>query len=198
MASRKAKPVHYRRKREQKTDYKKRLRLLVSAKPRLVLRSSNTRFIAQVVVFTPQGDKVLASADSSTLKKEGWGYSAKNFPAAYLAGLLLARNAKKADAAAHGELIFDTGMVSPSTQGKFYAFLKGALDGGLQVRHGDAENFFPGEDRLNGKTIEAYATGLKEKDPEMFKKRFAANLKNSADPTKISSVFEQVRAKLMK
>ena len=49
MANRKPKTVLYRRKREKKTNYAKRLTLLLSRKARLVVRFTNQRVIAQLV-----------------------------------------------------------------------------------------------------------------------------------------------------
>ena len=95
MTSRKPETVSYRRKREQKTDYTKRMQLLVSRKPRVVVRITNKHIIAQLVEFTTSGDKVLVGVNSSDLKEQGWLYSCKNIPAAYLTGLLLGKAAQK-------------------------------------------------------------------------------------------------------
>ncbi len=185
MASKKPKTVLYRRKREAKTDYKKRLTLLLSKKSRVVVRFTNARIIAQVVNFTPTGDKVIAGVDSFALKKLGWNYSCKNFPAAYLTGLLLG---KKAAAAGAKEAVLDTGFKTPMKGGKQYAFLKGVLDGGLNVPHDD--KIFPSEEKMSGKDIEAYASSAKGQ-------QFAQYLKNKAQPDKMSTVFEDVKKKIM-
>ena len=66
MVSRKPRTVPYRRKRENKTNYLKRLKLLISRKGRLVVRFTNKRVLAQLVEFTSKGDKVLVGVDSST------------------------------------------------------------------------------------------------------------------------------------
>ena len=80
MATRKPRTILYRRKREGKTNYAKRLKLLISGKPRLVVRITNTKIIGQVVEFTGAGDKILAGADSYSLKKLGWKTGLKNVP----------------------------------------------------------------------------------------------------------------------
>ncbi len=80
--------VHFRRRREGRTDYQKRLALLKSHKPRLVVRKTLRTVIAQVVKFSEKGDTVLASADSRMLSE--FGYAGKrNTPSAYLTGLLV-------------------------------------------------------------------------------------------------------------
>lgn len=149
MTSKKPRTVLYRRRREQKTNYKQRLKLLASRKLRLVVRFTNQRVISQLIKFEEKGDKIVAEADSTALKKLGWGCSGKNFPAAYLTGLLIAKNAVKKG---FTEAILDAGLKSPLKKSKTYAFLKGALDGGLNVPHGD--DMFPTEDRIMGKHID--------------------------------------------
>jgi large subunit ribosomal protein L18 len=151
MASKKPKQVLYRRKMEGRTNYSKRLSLLLSKKLRLIVRFTNQRVIAQVCEFNSQskGDKILAAVDSFALKKHGWTSSCKNLPAAYLTGLLIA---KTVSSQGHKEAILDTGLRTPVRKGKIYAFLKGALDGGMDIPHG-GEDIYPEEDRLFGKHI---------------------------------------------
>jgi large subunit ribosomal protein L18 len=149
MATRKPKTVLYRRKREGKTSYPKRLRLIKSGKSRLVVRITNQRVIGQIIDFTEKGDKIIAGVDSSSLKKEGWEHGNKNIPAAYLTGLMLGKKALKNGCK---EAILDTGFKSFLKSGKIAAFLKGVVDSGLNVPHGE-EKVFPTEDRLTGKHI---------------------------------------------
>ena len=149
MATKKPKTVLYRRKREGKTNYAKRLKLLISGKPRLVGRVTNTRVIGQVVEFTGTGDKILAGADSYSLKKLGWKTGLKNVPASYLTGLLLGKKAVKNGCT---EAIFDTGFRASFGQGRISAFLKGVVDAGLQVPFG-SEEIFPSQERLNGQHL---------------------------------------------
>ena len=56
--------VAFKRRREQKTDYKKRLAVLKSKKDRVVLRVTNTLVRAQLIRYNKDGDKTIASADS--------------------------------------------------------------------------------------------------------------------------------------
>ena len=80
--------VKFRRRRENKTNYKKRLNLIKSKEIRLVLRPTNKYVIAQLVEFHQDGDKIIVSANSKDLKKYGWNISCSNTPAAYLTGFL--------------------------------------------------------------------------------------------------------------
>src|SRR3989344_4251241 len=95
MASNSTYSVPYRRKREGRTDYKSRMKLLLGRKPRIVLRKSIKHLSLQLIEFNPSGDKVIASAHSRELAKFGWTVSTSNTTAAYLTGLLLAKKVKK-------------------------------------------------------------------------------------------------------
>ncbi|KAI9351123.1 hypothetical protein DFJ73DRAFT_831686 [Zopfochytrium polystomum] len=88
----------YRRRREGKTDYYARKRLVVQAKNkynspkyRLVVRITSTDIIAQIVYARIQGDVVMAAAYSHELPKYGITVGLTNWSAAYATGLLIAR-----------------------------------------------------------------------------------------------------------
>lgn len=144
----KPKNIQFRRRRENKTNYLTRLRLLKSRKPRLVVRKTNTKLIVQIVEFDFDGDKVLLHTDSSALKKMGWTHSTKNIPAAYLTGYLIGQTAKQAKIK---EAILDIGLIKSIPGNKIYAVLKGAIDAGLQINH--SENVLPTEERIQGQHI---------------------------------------------
>jgi len=92
----------FRRRREGKTDYFARKRLITQDKDkydtpkyRLVARFTNTKVIAQVTYATIQGDKIVTQANSNELKKYGLTAGLSNYAAAYATGLLLARRLLK-------------------------------------------------------------------------------------------------------
>jgi large subunit ribosomal protein L5e len=92
----------FRRRREGKTDYYARKRLITQDKDkydtpkyRLVVRFTNTKVIAQVIYATIQGDRILTSANSTELKKYGLSAGLSNYSAAYATGLLVARRLLK-------------------------------------------------------------------------------------------------------
>ena len=62
----------FKRKRLGKTDYRKRLKLLLANKSRLVVRKSLKSILAQIVEYGEKGDKIVVSAHSSELKKYGY------------------------------------------------------------------------------------------------------------------------------
>lgn len=150
--------VHYKRKRQGKTDYKKRLKLLTSNKPRLVIRKSLKNISAQIIEYNPKGDLVRTSAHTRELIKMGWKGYRRNLPAAYLVGLLCGTKAKQKNIKG---AILDIGL-SPSIKGSIlYAALKGFVDAGLKIPC--KEDMFPPKERL---------MGLHTKNPEESKKNF--------------------------
>ena len=191
MATKRPKTIPYRRKREGKTNYTKRLKLLLSKKPRLVVRLTNTQVIAQLIEFSIKGDKVLVGVNSSSLKELGWNYSFKNRPAAYLTGLLLG---KKAIGKGLEGAILDTGFKLLLKKGRLTAFFKGVIDSGLSVPYG-SEEIFPDEETIAGKPIQDYAVKVKE-NKEIYDKLFSKYLKENANPEKITEEFNKVKAKI--
>lgn len=148
----------YKRKRERKTNYKKRLKLLFSGKPRLVVRKSLKNIIAQIVEYTKSGDKTLISAHTREFIKLGWKSARRNTPLAYLLGLSIANKAKKKNIK---EVILDIGMSEAIKNSLSFAVLKGALDGGLKIKH--SPDILPNEKRISGEHIKNF-------DIETFKK----------------------------
>lgn len=94
--------VKYKRRRQGKTDYQARKRLITQAKNkfnapkyRLVVRFTNRDIITQIVSAELGGDKVFACAYAHELKRYGITHGLTNWAAAYATGLLVARRALK-------------------------------------------------------------------------------------------------------
>ena len=177
--------VKFRRRREGKTDYKKRLALVKSRKMRIVVRKTNKKIIAQAMKFDPKGDITIASVDSKDLKKYGW-YGTNNTPSAYLVGFLLGKKIGKQSC------ILDIGRKHPSHGNVVFATLKGAVDAGVSVPY--AAEAVPSEDRLNGKVLDAYSVKLGEKAKEVF----SAYIKEGISPGSISKAFEKAKSEMAK
>ncbi|WP_456327666.1 50S ribosomal protein L18 [Archaeoglobus sp.] len=175
--------VPYRRRREGKTNYRKRLKLLLSRKPRLVVRITNRRVIAQIVEYHPQGDRVLVGVDSSMLTKYGWKGDLNNTPACYLTGLLVA---KKALEKGIKEAILDIGLHTPTRGGRVFAVLRGAVEAGLNVPH-DPE-ILPDDSRIRGEHIAQYY----EMRPELFGEYERRGLKPTELPQHVEEVKERI------
>lgn len=147
--------VKFKRRREEKTDYNKRLGLLKSKKTRVVVRKSLSNIIVQFVNYETSGDKTLVTASSMELKKMGYK-STGNIPAAYLTGLLAGKKAKDKKVT---EAVLDLGIQIKTKGSRLYAALKGVLDAGINVPH--SPEILPSDDRISGKHI-------KGSDEKMF------------------------------
>jgi large subunit ribosomal protein L18 len=177
--------VKFRRRREGKTDYKKRLALVKSKKLRLVVRKTNKKIIAQAMKFDMKGDVTIVSAESKDLKKFGW-YRTNNTPSAYLVGFLLGKKlGKKA-------CVLDIGRKHPSHGNVVFAALKGAVDAGAEIPY-NAEAV-PSEDRINGKVLDAYAAKIGDKAKTMF----SQYIKEGIQPGHFNKAFEKAKAEISK
>jgi large subunit ribosomal protein L18 len=161
--------VQKRRRRENKTDYLKRLKLLKSEKPRVVFRKTDKYIIAQYIVSKEAQDSIRIGITSKELTKHGWPENAKgslkSITAAYLTGYLFGKKilSKKLE-----NPIMDFGMIPALHKSKVYAFLKGFIDSGIKINC--KEGIFPEENRIKGE-----------------------HLKNKIDFQKIKSNIEKVK-----
>jgi large subunit ribosomal protein L18 len=143
--------VPFRRRREGKTDYYQRTRLVVSDEPRMVVRKTNRHIIVQLVTAEMDGDRTLVAANSAELEKYGYKGSTSSTPAAYLTGMLFAVKAKKAQ---QESAILDIGLNRATPGARVFAALKGAVEAGLAIPHG--EEILPSDERAKGAHIAAY------------------------------------------
>jgi large subunit ribosomal protein L18 len=138
-----------RRRKENKTDYGKRIKLLKSGKPRVVFRKSNKYVLAQYVVSKEAQDKIIMSVNSKDLMKFGWPKEAegslKSVPASYLTGYLIGKKILKDKLETP---IIDFGMSRTEWKTKVYGFLKGIIDSGIKISC--KEEAFPEEERIKG------------------------------------------------
>ncbi len=174
--------VPFARRISGRTNYRKRLPLLKSNLPRIVVRKTLTGIIMQIVDFDPKGDAVRLSITSAMLRKLGWKHSGKNMPAAYLCGMLIG---KMAVANKITKAVPDIGLHSVTKGGKIFAALKGAKDGGLDLSVSD--EVVPDAATISGAKIAAYAKTAS-------KLQFA---KAKAEAANITADFEKVKAAIM-
>ncbi|KAG8901295.1 60S ribosomal protein L5 [Tulasnella sp. 403] len=174
--------VKYRRRREGKTDYFARRRLVTQDKTkynapkyRLVVRFSNKNVTCQIIYARIQGDFVLCAATSRELERYGIKHGLTNWTAAYATGLLVARRTLKklglddkfvGQTEPTGEIVLtgevdehrpfkcflDVGLTRTTTGNRVFGAMKGASDGGLFIPH--SEKRFPGYDP-ESKTLDA-------------------------------------------
>jgi large subunit ribosomal protein L18 len=178
----------FRRRREGKTDYKKRKALITSRLPFVRTFVSSHNVYAQLIKAAPSGDVTLVSASSTQLPKFGWKGAKKNIPACYLTGLLLA---KKSQAFGVEDAVLYTGLSAYRSGSRFSAIVKGALDGGLKVRV--SEDSLPPEERLSGSHISSYAASMKKSDPDLYNLRFGRMISAGLEPENLGQNFAQVK-----
>jgi large subunit ribosomal protein L18 len=146
--------------------------------------------MAQVIEAKPEGDHVLASAHSSELKEFGWKGPCGNLPAAYLTGLLAAHRAKEEGVS---QAILDIGLHARGAGSRIFAATKGAVDAGLTIPHD--KNALPPADRVQGKHVMSYSTKLSS-NVESYKKTFSVYLKHKIKPEELSTLVNDVQAKI--
>jgi large subunit ribosomal protein L18 len=141
-----------RRRKENKTDYLKRLKLLKGEKPRIIFRKTNRFIISEYIVSKEAQDSVVVGLDSRKLNEYGWPKNAqgslKSTTASYLTGYLIGKRITKQNLETP---ILDAGMNRVLHKNKIYAFLKGIIDAGIKINC-DKE-FFPEESRIKGQHL---------------------------------------------
>ena len=175
--------IAFRRKREGKTNYRKRRLLLGSQVLRLVIRKSLKHTNCQIVEYNVKGDHILVASHSQELLKKGWTYNTGNIPAAYLTGFILGKKAKEKKIK---KVILDSGLHQSITGNRIYAAAKGAQDAGLEVvltqePVGDVT-------RLQGAHIVAYAKKLK----------IEKNFTKKADAEQMPAMIEKIKQSLLR
>ncbi len=183
--------VALRRRREGKTDYQARKALVISRRLRLVTRGSLKNANVQIIQAKPEGDFVLASANSQELTKLfGWKAPTGNIPAAYLTGLLCGLKAKSKGVK---EAILDIGLVAPTKGARVFAMLSGVVDAGVSVPHSDEKLV---KERYKGDQIAKYAKKLGAGSDE-YNKKFSAYIAAGVAPEKLPEHFTKVKADII-
>ena len=177
--------MKYRRKRESKTDYLLRRRLIDAGKLRIVVRRMLNNIVVQFISFTPTGDKVVCSGSSKELGKYGWKGHGGNVSAAYLAGYLCGLKCKEKKG------VLDIGLAKAVKGSAFFAAAKGLIDAGVDVKC--SPKVMPSEDRIKGKHISDYALKL---GAEGCKKQFGKLIAKGLKPEEFSKHFEEVKKKV--
>jgi len=184
--------VPFRRRRERRTDYRLRRRLVMSGQPRLVARKTLRHMTVQVVEARVRGDETLVSAHSRELVKTyGWRGGCGNIPAAYLTGLLCGY---RAVAKGIKEAILDAGLQSPSRGARVFAALKGVVDAGVAVPHD--EGVLPEESRVGGRHVAEYATRLSS-NSDLYRRAFSGYLAAEMPPEQLPAQFSLTREKIV-
>jgi len=160
----------YRRRMSGETDYRRRLKLLRSKKPRAVVRVSNSQTVCQFTEWSAEGDLVRHSVSGTDLvKKYSWpdSMSTKTVSASYMVGFALGSAAK---ANGHSEAVLDIGLQASSPGSRVFAALKGMLDAGLDIPHGDS--VIPSDERIAGEHLDGKVDAAMDKTRKSIEEAF--------------------------
>ena len=182
--------VPFRRKRQGRTYYRKRLKILMSNKFRFVVRMALKNFQASIIEYSAKGDKVLFTIDSKALIKLGWKGDNGNIPSAYLIGALAG---KKALERGVKDAVLDLGFNNSTKGSRLYAALAGAVDAGLNIPFNP--EILPSKDRISGEHIAKYAQQL-ESNESMYKRQFSNYIKKGLNPVDIVKHFNEIKVKI--
>merc|ERR1712003_271394 len=205
--------VKFRRRREGKTDYYARKRLVVQDKNK----------------YNTPKYRMIAAAYSHELPRYGVKVGLTNYAAAYCTGLLLARrllqkynlaDKYEGQTEVDGEhftvedlddgpgafrCYLDVGLNRTSTGARVFGALKGAVDGGLDIPHStrrfpgydDESNDFSAEVHRNhifGQNVAEYMRTLNDEDEDAFKRQFSQYIKNGVNPDSIEGMYKNAHA----
>ena len=182
--------VPFRRKRQGRTYYKKRMKILMSNKYRFVARKSLKNLKASIVQFDPKGDRITVTVDSKSLEKIGWKGGNGNLSSAYLTGYIAG---KKAQEKGIKEAVFDLGFNKSVKGSRLYAALAGAIDSGLKIPFD--QEIIPPKERIAGEHIAKYAQLLKS-DKAKYEKQFSDYIKRGLAPEDLVSHFNEIKNKI--
>ncbi len=132
MANKTTYKLKFKRRRQGKTDYAKRLKLLKGKKPRVVIRVMSNSAVVQIIKYVPKGDEVLVNSSSLELKKYKYKGHKGNKKAAYLTGYLCGKKAIKKGLT---EVNPDIGLRTPVHKSNVFAAIKGLLDAGIKMNY---------------------------------------------------------------
>lgn len=158
-----------KRRKIQKTNYKKRIALIKSGETRLVVRKSLNSFTIQFINYETEGDKTVVEVNSRSLVKMGWKGHTGNTSSAYLAGLIAGKKAKEKGIKL---AVLDMGLQLSTKGNSIYAVVKGVNDSGVKVPFD--ESIAPANDRIAG----AYAQNKESvSNFEEIKKKIESGIK---------------------
>ncbi len=179
--------VPQRRRREGLTNYSKRIGLIKSKLPRMVVRKSSKHILVQFIEYGASGDRTISSTLSKELAKYGWPERC-NTPTAYLTGMLAAKKALKSGVS---KSVLDIGLQTPSKGSVVFAAAQGAIKAGIELAVGEGMSI---ESREKGTHIAEMAKGMK--DSPDYQKRFSAYIKAGIRLEELPVLFEKAKGSI--
>eukprot|EP00794_Sanderia_malayensis_P015934 gene15934-17535_t len=190
--------VKFKRRREGKTDYFARRRLVVqdknkynTPKYRMIVRITNKDIICQIAYAKLEGDIIICAAYAHELPRYGIKVGLTNYAAAYCTGLLIARRLL-------------TKLKLADTY-KGCEEVNGAVDGGLDIPHSNKR--FPGYDseskefdaevhrsHIFGQHVANYMRTLQEDDEDVYKRQFSQFIKNGLTADSLEDMYKSAHS----
>ena len=181
----------FQRRRQARTDYKLRRKIILSDDHFLVVRRSNKYIYASIFKLNELGDKTIFTVSSKEIINKFKFGNGKNIPVAYLTGLLIAQKAKTHKIEKSNLYLGIAWNPSASIP---FAVAQGCNDGGLQVNIGEKKML--SIERLTGNHISEYNELLqKDNIPTTI---FSKYLANKIDIKSIPDQVEKIKKLILK
>merc|ERR1712121_268904 len=210
--------VKYKRRREGKTDYFARRRLICqdknkynTPKYRLIVRFTNKDIICQIAYARVYGDVIVESAYAHELPKYGVKVGLTKYGLNEIYEGQTEANGEDFSVedvdGEHGAFraYLDIGLARTSTGAKIFGALKGAVDGGIDIPHSNRR--FPGfdaeskeynaqvhKDHILGQHVSKYMESLLEDDEDAYKKQFSQFVKNGITADAVEAMYRNAHA----
>ncbi|CAO2594053.1 60S ribosomal protein L5 [Lemmus lemmus] len=190
--------VRFRRRREGKTDYYARKRLVIQDKNKyntpkygMIVRVTNRDIICQIAYARIEGEMIVCAAYAHQLPKYGVKVGLTNYAAAYCTSLLLARR-----------LLNRFGMdkiYEGQVEVTGYEYNVESIDGHTKRFPGyDSEskefNAEVHRKHIIGQNVADYMRYLMEEDEDAYKKQFSQYTKNNVTPDMMEEMYKKAHA----
>jgi len=209
--------VKFRRRREGKTDFFARKRLVIqdknkynTPKYRMIVRFSNKDICCQIAYARLEGDIIVCAAYAHELPAFGVKVGLTNYAAAYCTGLLLARRVLQKfnlDGTYEGNTNVDGNHFCVEDVDDGPGAFRACLDVGLARTSTGAKIFGAGYDaegsslnadvhrkHIMGIHVADYMKNLMDEDEEAYKRQFSRYIKLGITPDSIEGVYKKAHA----
>ncbi|GIY39166.1 60S ribosomal protein L5 [Caerostris extrusa] len=209
--------VKFRRRREGRTDYYARVRLVVqdknkynTPKYRMIVRKTNTDIITQIAYARVEGDVIVASAYSHEITPCKKIIKKKLGMDSIYEGVSVPDGDDFTVEDVDGQpgafrCYLDVGLARTTTGARVFGAMKGAVDGGLDIPHSNKR--FPGYDAENkqfnadvhrrhiyGQHVAEYMRLLIDEDEDAYKKQFSQYIKEGITPDDMEDMYKKAHA----
>ncbi|VFV41322.1 60s ribosomal protein l5-like, partial [Lynx pardinus] len=195
--------VKFRRRREGKTDYYARKRLVIqdknkynTPKYRMIVRVANRDIICQIAYARIDGDMIVCAAYAHELPKLLNRFGMGKIYEGQVEVTGDEYNVESIDGQPGAFTCYlDAGLARTTTGNKVFGALKGAVDGGLSIPHKNKEfNAEVHRKHIMGQNVADYMRYLMEEDEDAYKKQFSQYIKNNVTPDMMEEMYKKAHA----